>query len=448
MMQGRLWSVRRVRCYARAWPRASSTTGRPHNHFQITLKADVSVCRRTRQIAGSRPCFTLATGSQPLPIPVSIVLRSFAKINLGLKIGPRRADGFHSLLTIYQSIALHDIVRVAIEPGEGIEIRCSDPRVPCDATNTCFQVAERVLRLVEESFPRLGKSARASKKDGPVGTTKGVPLEDKGVVADTAKAGSLQSKIIIEIEKHLPVQGGMGASSSNAVAAMLGLERALGIGLAQPEKMRIAAEVGSDLPLFLIGGTVLGVDRGQEVYALEDLPETSLVVVTSPVGVSTPWAFTKWDELLASESADDNAFTTKQRAVTMRKRDQAANAWLGERLLSQGFIAKGPASGVPAVGGDRAEIPVLDLVRTGIENDFERVVFPEYPELREVKSVLQREGARYASLSGSGSTLYGMFESAAEAEAAAERMRTAGHAAAATRTLGRTEFWKPLAASN
>jgi 4-diphosphocytidyl-2-C-methyl-D-erythritol kinase len=379
---------------------------------------------------------------------VSIALRSFAKINLGLKIGPARADGFHSLLTIYQSIALHDIVRIAVEPGEGIEIRCSDPRVPCDRTNTCWKVAERVLRLVEESFAHGLKSAQVSKRDGPIGTPKGVPIENKSVAAGTAKAGSRQSKIIIEIEKHLPVEGGMGAASSNAVAAMLGLERALGIELAQPEKMRIAAEVGSDLPLFLIGGTVLGVDRGQEVYALEDLPETSLVVVTPPVGVSTPWAFTKWDELLASESADDNALTTKERAVTMRKRDQAANAWLGERLLSQGFIAKGPASGVPAAGGDRAEIPLLDLVRTGIENDFERVVFPEYPELREVKSVLQREGARYASLSGSGSTLYGMFESAAEAEAAAERMRAAGHAAAATRTLGRTEFWKPLAASN
>jgi 4-diphosphocytidyl-2-C-methyl-D-erythritol kinase len=172
-----------------------------------------------------------------------------------------------------------------------------------------------------------------------------------------------------------------------------------------------------------------------------------LVVVTPPVGVSTPRAFTKWDELLASESAEDSALTTKERAITMRERDQAASAWLSKRLLSHGFIAKGPASGVPAVGGDRAETPLLDLVRTGIENDFERVVFPEYPELREVKSVLQRAGARYASLSGSGSTLYGMFESAGEAEAAAEGMRAAGHAAAATRTLGRTEYWKQLAAS-
>jgi 4-diphosphocytidyl-2-C-methyl-D-erythritol kinase len=339
---------------------------------------------------------------------VSIALRSFAKINLALKIGAPRADGFHSLSTIYQTIALHDIVQVAVEPGEGIEIHCSHPQVPCDATNTCYKIAERVLR-------------------------------------GAGKPG----KVIIEIEKQLPVQGGMGAASSNGIAALLGLEHALGIDLPEEEKLRVAAEVGSDLPLFLIGGTVLGIDRGQEVYALEDLPETSLVVVTPPVGVSTPQAFTKWDELLASESGDDNALTTRERAITMRERDQAANAWLSKRLLSQDFIAKGPASGVPTVGGDRAETPLLlDLVRTGIENDFERVVFPEYPELREVKSVLQRAGARYASLSGSGSTLYGMFESAREAEAAAEGMRAAGHAARATRTVGRTEYWQQLAASN
>ncbi|HVP55049.1 MAG TPA: 4-(cytidine 5'-diphospho)-2-C-methyl-D-erythritol kinase [Candidatus Eisenbacteria bacterium] len=330
-------------------------------------------------------------------------LRSFAKINLGLKIGPLRVDGFHELRTIYQTIALHDIVHVEVAEGEGIEIRCNDPRVPCDATNTCYKIAERVLQAT-------GK----------------------------------RSQVVITIDKQLPVQGGMGAASSNAVAAMLGLERALGIELPLSEKLRIAAEVGSDLPLFLIGGTVLGVDRGQEVAALQDLPEMSLVVVTPPIGVPTPKAFAQWDALMASE----RALTDPSAAGTMKEPNQAASAWLSETLLSQVRPAEGPASGVPAAGGDRAEIPLLDLVRTGIENDFERVVFPEYPELCEVKNVLQREGARYASLSGSGSTLYGLFESASAAEAAAERMRAAGHVAVATRTVGRAEYWEQLAASN
>ena len=334
-------------------------------------------------------------------MPKSIT--SFAKINLGLKIGAPRADGFHELRTIYQTIALHDIVRVEAAAGNGIEIRCDDPRVPCDATNTCYKITERVLKATNKS-----------------------------------------RRVVIAIEKHLPVQGGMGAASSNAVAAMLGLERALGIELTPQDKLRIAAEVGSDLPLFLVGGTVLGVDRGQEVYALQDLPEMALLVVTPPVGVSTPKAFAQWDSLVAAEGA----LTAANVTGTIKQFDQAVYAWWSENSLSQARPAKGPASGVPALGGDRAETPLLDLVRTGIENDFERVVFPEYPELREVKSVLQREGARYSSLSGSGSTVYGLFDSASAAEAAAERMRTAGHAAAATRTLARAEYWERLVISD
>ena len=101
---------------------------------------------------------------------------------------------------------------------------------------------------------------------------------------------------------------------------------------------------------------------------------------------------------------------------------------LGCSVSSQAVSARETASGVPAVGGDRAETLLLDLVRAGIENDFERVVFPEYPDLREVKRVLEREGARYASLSGSGSTLYGLFGSDEEAQAAAARMNASGHA--------------------
>ena len=331
---------------------------------------------------------------------MSTSVRSFAKINLGLKIGAARADGFHELRTIYQTIALHDVVRVEVGDGEGIEIRCGDPRVPCDATNTCYKVAERVMRSLRSS-----------------------------------------GRVVITIEKQLPVQGGMGAASSNAIATMIGLERELNTAIAPQDKLRIAAEVGSDLPLFLIGGTVLGVDRGQEVYALQDLPPMHLVVVTPPVGVSTPKAFAQWDALLAQGSAQVAAdwaeLTAPSAAGTITTFSQAVFAWL-ERVFPLQAL---PASGVPASGGDRAETPLLDLVRTGIENDFERVVFPEHPELREVKRVLKREGAQYASLSGSGSALYGLFASAAEAESAAERMSSAGHAAVATTTLGRQEYW-------
>jgi 4-diphosphocytidyl-2-C-methyl-D-erythritol kinase len=104
----------------------------------------------------------------------------------------------------------------------------------------------------------------------------------------------------------------------------------------------------------------------------------------------------------------------------------------------------GSSSGVPAASGDRAETLLLDLVRAGIENDFERVVFPKHPELRDVKRVLEREGARYASLSGSGSALYGLFSSAEAAQKAADKLNEDGIKAQATRTLPRPEYWRTI----
>src|ERR1700675_2566819 len=195
---------------------------------------------------------------------MTVAVRSFAKINLGLYIGAARADGFHDLRTVYQTIALHDVIRVSVGRGSGIEILCKnkDPRVPLDSSNTCYRMAELVL-------DELGAKGRIS----------------------------------IEIEKRLPVQGGLGAASSNAVATMVALERALSKKLSGAARLRIAAEVGSDVPLFLVGGTTLGVGRGEEVYPLADLASVAVVVVMPEVGVSTGQAFGDWDALVQGEKA-------------------------------------------------------------------------------------------------------------------------------------------------
>ncbi len=352
---------------------------------------------------------------------MTVTVRSFAKINLGLRIGTARADGFHDLLTVYQTIALHDVLRVTVGRGTGIEIQCADPRVPCDESNTCFRIVEKAMQM-------LGAKGR----------------------------------VVINIEKRLPVQGGLGGASANAVSALLGLERALKKSLSATERLRIAKEVGSDLPLFLIGGTVLGVGRGEQVFPLEDLPALPCVVVTPEVGVSTPKAFADWDRLCGAGTPFDKLragsareavpqpraskgrhphpglahptpkLTLPQPSDRMIELGRAYSAWLSE-----------PYSGAP-FGRGRAENPLLELVRAGIKNDFEEVVFPEYPELCEGKRALDLAGAKYASLSGSGSTLYGLFATRQAAVKAVARLRKQGWKAEATTTLTRSQYWRQI----
>ena len=120
----------------------------------------------------------------------------------------------------------------------------------------------------------------------------------------------------------------------------------------------------------------------------------------------------------------------------MNELGRGLSAWLSE------FHSSAP-SGFTERGGHAGNL-LLRLDRAGIENDFEQVVFPEHPELVEVKKALLREGAKYASLSGSGSSLYGLFSSKAAAVGATARLRKHGWKAQATSTLPRRTYWNRL----
>src|SRR5258706_9384206 len=228
---------------------------------------------------------------------------------------------------------------------------------------------------------------------------------------------------------------------------MVGVEGGLKKRLTQPKRLRIASAVGSDLPMFVVGGTALGVGRGEEVYPVADLPGTPVVIVTPEVGVSTPRAFADWDALLQNPAELRSAWTG-QRPVPTSALAQLTHLDGSDRLLEVGRVLSAWLNslytGASASGRSRAGSLLLDLVRTGIENDFERVVFPQYPELRDIKGALERAGAAYASLSGSGSALYGLFSTRAAAAGAAGRLPKQGLRALATVTLTPSQYSKKL----
>jgi 4-diphosphocytidyl-2-C-methyl-D-erythritol kinase len=363
-------------------------------------------------------------------------VRSHAKINLGLSIGAARPDGFHGLATVYQTLELYDLVTVSAKPAETTAIRltANDPRVPTDRGNTAW-------KMVEMALQSLGQNA----------------------------------EVEIHIEKGLPIQGGLGAGSANAVAALVGLENELGIAAfpapqtgtrsARPEswagrpqsgnwnarRLDIAARVGSDVPLFLIGGAVLGTDRGQRVEPLPDFEPTWSVIATPAVAVSTPQAFRDWDELCCRQGLTEQASQAKLDELSRAYVRAFQQAIPAAESIVEGQQGAG-SSGVLSAGENLAGLKESALVRTGIltwiRNDFERVVFAQHPSLAEIKRTLlgsdTPEAALHASLSGSGSALFGLYQARGDAEAARQRLRAVGVRSHLTRTLSRSRYWSEM----
>jgi 4-diphosphocytidyl-2-C-methyl-D-erythritol kinase len=362
---------------------------------------------------------------------------SFSKINLGLAIGHPRADGFHGLTTLYQTLAAHDLVTVELRPEGGptrIAVTCNDARVPSSNNNSAERnTAFKAVRLALESL-------------------------------------NATAKVSIRIEKRLPIQGGLGAGSANAAASLIALDRELvthGIApLSGPERLRIAAETGSDVPLFLIGGAVLGLGRGEEVYPMPDFPATRCVIALPEIGVSTPQAFRDWDARRGAGPVDLNPEHEMRApyaswnlqpggAETSLTRNSASSTL---NTLSRSLASawcEPHSSGVFAAGQDLAENsknPLLALVRTGIENDFEEVVFPQNPLFGEIKRTLAASdtpelAAIYAGLSGSGAALFGLYATETAANAAEERLAKLGVRSVRTETLTREEYWRRVRAS-
>ncbi len=266
----------------------------------------------------------------------SLRVRAFAKVNLALQVLGKRPDDYHELRTIFQTISLHDTLELSITPGSGgfeIGMTCNDPAL--------LGPGNLVVRAIEAIGPEIGFH-------GSVG---------------------------VHLEKKIPVARGLGGGSSDAAAALIGMLRLTGSELPLPRLMEIAAGLGADVPFFLFGGRALAVNRGDEIYPLEDGPKRTIVVVSPrDIGVSTKDAY----------------------------------GWLSAELTR---LAKpNRIWGFCALCWSRQET---------VSNDFEGPVFSRHPRLREIRDGLLKRGAANAALAGSGSAVFGVFQNPARARRAA-----------------------------
>ncbi|WP_342743578.1 4-(cytidine 5'-diphospho)-2-C-methyl-D-erythritol kinase [Granulicella rosea] len=310
-----------------------------------------------------------------------------------------------------------------------------------------------------------------------------VPTDGRNTVCKMLTRALAELRVMAEVEvyiqKNLPIQGGMGAGSANAAAALIGLEKELGLALDEAVRLRIAAEVGSDVPLFLIGGAVLGSNRGEVVRAVPELTlagEDSIhcVMAIPKVGVSTPQAFRDWDarytdpDLHNSPVRDtlgelSRVFASIFGGTEMEIVESGASGIFADSSSGNGLNVSpeqsqglGQFQGKSETSVDLAENSLLALVRTGIENDFEQVVFLQYPSLHAIKRQLMgsdsdvESKAIYAALSGSGSALFGLYRSEADAEAAQQRVQSADFGCKVqvflTKTLPRESYWRDMIA--
>ena len=281
-----------------------------------------------------------------------ILLRAPAKINLGLEVLRRRADGFHDINTLFATVGLYDDLRLR-RRSDGI-IRCTvegNPALESDRSNLCVRAAETLRAAIGD--PGLG--------------------------------------LDIGLRKTIPIGAGLGGGSSDAASVLIG-GRALWKEDPREDLPALAATLGSDVPFFLHGGVAHAESRGEILRPLSIALPWSVLLINPGIHIPTPWAY------------------------RMVGRD-------GER----------PASDLVALLEAGLDDPLS--LREEVVNDFEPAMFAEYPLLREIKGRLYEHGALFALMSGSGSTMFGLFGSDEGATEAAGAFP--GYWSAVTRFIAR-----------
>lgn len=288
-----------------------------------------------------------------------LTLPSFAKINWTLEILGKRGDGYHELRTLLQTVSVADELSFQLRARE-IEIRCDHPAVPTDETNLVYRAA----RLLSDFT-------------------------------------GIQKGLHVTINKRIPMAAGLGGGSSNAAVTLIALQKLWQVKLAPRDLFTLGARLGADVPFFFIGGTCLGVGRGDEVYPLADVKAERLLLINAGILVPTKEVYANLPlELTKPEAAPK---------------------------MPTSFEAAYAALTTPD------ELPRL-------QNDLEMPVLARHPLLVEIKQRLKAAGARGVLMSGSGSTIFAIFDSETTRSVAERELSRDGWWCAQARTLSRAEF--------
>ncbi|MBQ8524552.1 MAG: 4-(cytidine 5'-diphospho)-2-C-methyl-D-erythritol kinase [Clostridia bacterium] len=279
---------------------------------------------------------------------------AYAKINLYLDVMEKRPDGFHNIKSIMHRVSLCDYVSAERHADEGkiITVSCMDARIPSGEGNLVWKAADRFFKHFS--------------------------IENYSVSFD--------------IEKHIPVSGGLAGGSTDAAAALVLLNELYGTGASTYELCEIGALVGSDVPFCLVGGSCITLGRGEELEYLPSALKLDLVIAKGGDGVSTPAAYKRIDEMYGDTLSQD--FGSLERAVSA--------------VCNSDTVA----------------------IADAMYNTFESVVLPVHAEAAFAKSYMEdADGCVGAMLSGSGPSVFGIFNNKESAEAVCADLSAKGYEA-------------------
>ena len=285
-------------------------------------------------------------------VMISVKEYAYAKVNLYLDVLSKREDGFHEIKTVMHTVSLSDEVTVSVKRSDRSSVRLTvigHPKLPTDSRNLAMKAAELFL-----------------------------------------ESTLICAEVNIKLVKRIPVAAGLAGGSTDAAAVLRALNKAFKRPLTEKRLLDLAAELGSDVPYCLLGGTALCLGRGEHIERLPANLKLDLVIAVANEHVSTPFAYSALDSIYSD--------------FTLARTDKS------EELYS----------------AIEASILSGELSKTELFNIFENAIFPTYNGAEELKKKMLELGATRSLMSGSGPSVYGIFSDSATAEAARDTLSALG----------------------